>query len=69
MGVTTLIAQIFLTLGLHMEAAGRAMSIGYPQVVFAFICGAMEFGTIPDLWSIVGAGAIVGGVLVIARNR
>ena len=68
-GVTTLFAQIFLTLGLHREAAGRAMSIGYLQVVFAFIWGALVFGTIPDLWSLVGAGAIVGSVLLIARNR
>lgn len=68
-GVTTLIAQIFLTLGLHREAAGRAMSIGYLQVVFAFIWGAMVFGTIPDLWSLIGAAAIVGSVLLIARKR
>lgn len=68
-GITTLVAQIFLTLGLHREAAGRAMSIGYLQVVFAFIWGVMVFGTIPDLWSLVGAAAIVGSVLLIARNR
>jgi len=48
-GITTLVAQIFLTLGLHKEDAGRAMSIGYVQVVFAFIWGAVVFGTIPDL--------------------
>ncbi len=68
-GITTLIAQIFMTLGLHKEAAGRAMSIGYLQVVFAFIWGALAFGTIPDLWSLIGAGAIVGSVFLIARNR
>ena len=68
-GITTLAAQIFLTLGLHREAAGRAMSIGYLQVVFAFIWGALVFGTIPDLWSIVGAAAIVGSVFLIARTR
>ncbi len=67
-GITTLIAQIFLTLGLHKEAAGRAMSIGYLQVVFAFIWGALVFGAIPDLWSLLGAGAIVGSVLLIARQ-
>lgn len=67
-GITTLVAQIFLTLGLHEEATGRAMSIGYVQVVFAFIWGAVVFGTIPDMWSIVGAGAIVWCALLIARN-
>ncbi len=68
-GVTTLVAQILLTLGLHREAAGRAMSIGYLQVVFAFIWGAMVFGTIPDAWSLAGAAVIVGSVLLIARKR
>lgn len=68
-GVTTLIAQIFMTMGLHREQAGRAMSVGYLQVVFAFIWGAMVFGTLPDLWSLLGATVIVGSVLLIARQR
>ncbi|NNF57947.1 MAG: DMT family transporter [Rhodothermaceae bacterium] len=68
-GVTTLIAQIFLTKGLHLEQAGRAMSIGYLQVVFAFVWGALVFGTLPDWWSLMGAVAIVGSVLLIARQR
>ena len=67
-GVTTQIAQIFLTHGLHLEKAGRAVSVGYLQVVFAFIWGAIVFGTLPNAQSIVGAVLIVGSVLLIARR-
>ena len=67
-GVTTQAAQIFLTRGLHLEKAGRAVSVGYLQVVFAFIWGAIVFGTLPDFQSIVGAVLIVGSVLLIARR-
>lgn len=68
-GATTLVAQIFLTKGLHLEPAGRAMSVGYLQVVFAFGWGALVFGTVPDTWSLGGAVAIVLSVLLIAWQR
>ncbi|MEM1042094.1 MAG: DMT family transporter [Bacteroidota bacterium] len=68
-GATTLVAQIFLTHGLHLEQAGRAMSIGYLQVVFAFVWGLFVFGNVPDGWSLGGAALIVGSVLLIARQR
>lgn len=67
--VSTLLAQICLTKGLHLEQAGRAISVGYLQVVFAFIWGALVFGDLPDALSLVGAAAIVGSVLLIARRR
>lgn len=68
-GLSTQLGQICLTQGLHREKAGRAISIGYLQVVFAFIWGALVFGTVPDLQSIAGAVLIVGSVLLIARKR
>ena len=67
--VTTLLAQIYLTKGLHLEQAGRAISVGYLQVVFAFVWGALVFGDLPDLLSLVGAAAIVGSVFLIARQK
>ena len=67
-GATTQVAQIFLTKGLHLEPAGRAMSVGYLQVVCAFGWGALVFGTLPSAMSLVGAGAIVGSILLIARR-
>jgi drug/metabolite transporter (DMT)-like permease len=68
-GVSTLLGQIALTRGLHLEKAGRAMSVGYLQVVFAFAWGALVFGTVPDLWSALGAALIVGSVLLVMRER
>lgn len=68
-GVTTQIAQVYLTKGLHLEAAGRATSVGYLQIVFAFIWGMLFFGDIPTLWNLAGAVVIVAGVLVVARAR
>jgi drug/metabolite transporter (DMT)-like permease len=68
-GISTQAGQLFLTRGLHLEQAGRAVSVGYLQVVFAFVWGAIFFGTIPGLQSVVGAVLIVGSVLLIARRR
>ncbi len=68
-GLTTQLGQICLTRGLHLEKAGRAISVGYLQVVFAFVWGALVFGTVPDLQSLAGAVLIVGSVLLIARRR
>ena len=68
-GISTLLGQIGLTRGLHLERAGRAVSVGYLQVAFAFVWGALVFGTVPDLQSLAGAVLIVGSVLLIARKR
>lgn len=68
-GATTQFGQICLTRGLHLEQAGRAVSVGYLQVVFAFVWGALVFGDVPDALSLLGAAAIVGSVLLIARQR
>ncbi len=67
-GAATQTAQVFLTRGLHLEAAGRATAVGYLQIVFAFGWGALVFGTRPDVWSLLGAAVIVGGVLAVARR-
>ena len=68
-GLTTQFGQIGLTRGLHLEKAGRAVAVGYLQVVFAFVWGAVVFGTLPDLQSLAGAVLIVGSVLLIARRQ
>ncbi|MEM8601258.1 MAG: DMT family transporter [Bacteroidota bacterium] len=68
-GVMTHIAQVCLTRGLHLEAAGRASAVGYLQVVFAFVWGLLFFGTIPDALTLLGAGIVVGGVLLVVRSR
>jgi drug/metabolite transporter (DMT)-like permease len=56
-GVVTQVAQVFMTRGLREEAAGRAMAVGYMQIVFAALWGLVFFAEFPDLWG--GAGALV----------
>lgn len=67
-GGATQLGQLALTRGLHLEEAGRAMSVGYLQVVFAFAWGALVFGTVPDAWSLLGAALIVASVLAVMRR-
>jgi drug/metabolite transporter (DMT)-like permease len=67
-GAVTLLGQIALTRGLHLEKAGRAVSVGYLQVVFAFGWGALFLGHLPDAWSLLGAALIVGSVLLVMRR-
>ncbi|MDX1419999.1 MAG: DMT family transporter [Rubricoccaceae bacterium] len=67
-GATTQLAQLALTRGLHLEPAGRAMSVGYLQVVFAFGWGVLVFGTVPGPASLLGAALIVGSVLLVLRR-
>lgn len=66
-GVTTQLGQVWLTHGLREERAGRAMTVGYLQVLFAAIWGALFFGEIPGWLSLAGALLIVGGTLLVAR--
>jgi drug/metabolite transporter (DMT)-like permease len=68
-GVTTQIAQVFLTHGLREERAGRAMAVAYMQIVFAALWGALFFAEFPDLWGLAGAVLIVAGTAGIARSR
>jgi drug/metabolite transporter (DMT)-like permease len=65
-GVVTLLAQISLTQGLHRERAGKAVSIGYAQVVFAGIWGLIFFGDKPNGLSLAGAALILVGLLMVA---
>jgi drug/metabolite transporter (DMT)-like permease len=66
-GVTTQIGQVFLTLGLSLERAGKATSVGYLQVVFALLWQMFLFDDAPPLTSIAGAALIVGGTLAVAH--
>ncbi len=65
-GLTTQIGQVFLTLGLSIERAGRATSVGYLQVIFAMIWQSVVFGDLPNATSVAGAGLIVTGTLLVA---
>jgi drug/metabolite transporter (DMT)-like permease len=69
-GVTTQAAQICLTRGLSLIPAGRAITIGYAQILFAGLWGALFFFEYPDLWTVVGACLVVLGTAIVSiRGR
>jgi drug/metabolite transporter (DMT)-like permease len=67
-GVATQIAQLTMTEGLRRERAGRATAIGYLQVAFAVGWGAVLFDELPSVWTVLGAGLIVGSTLLVAAR-
>ena len=68
-GITTQIAQVYMTRGLQLEPTGRATAVGYLQIVFAAVWGALLLGERPDRWSALGALVIVGGTLLVSFGR
>ncbi|MFQ5570617.1 MAG: DMT family transporter [Rhodothermales bacterium] len=68
-GICTQIAQVYLTKGLHLEKAGRAMSMSYVQIVFAALWGFFFFQEVLDPLSLFGAVLVVAGTLLVARRR
>jgi drug/metabolite transporter (DMT)-like permease len=68
-GLTTLFGQVFLTLGLQRERAGPATTIGYVQIVFASVWGALVFGDLPMPATLLGAAVIVASTVLLARLR
>lgn len=68
-GLTTQIAQVYMTRGLHLEKAGRAMSVTYLQIVFAFMWGVLLFDEVPSLLSCLGAVIILASAIFVSRSR
>lgn len=65
-GLATQVGQVFMTMALAIERAGRVTSIGYIQVAFAMIWQWVIFDSPPTAWTIAGATLIVAGTTVIA---
>ncbi|MBI4955141.1 MAG: DMT family transporter [Myxococcales bacterium] len=68
-GVLTQLAQVHMTRGLHLEQAGRATSVGYLQVVFAYVWGIALFEELPTAVGVVGALCVLAGTFALARRR
>lgn len=66
-GLATHAAQVRMTQGLQLEAAGRASSMTYLQVVFAFVWGTLFFGEVPTVTAIAGATIVLFATLWVAR--
>jgi drug/metabolite transporter (DMT)-like permease len=57
-GVTTQIAQVFMTKAIVREPAGRATAVSYLQVAFAYAWGLLFFGERPNALGLVGAAIV-----------
>ena len=68
-GLATFFGQVTLTLGLQRERAGPATAIGYLQIVFAAIWGALVFGDAVRLTTTCGAAVVVACTLLLAHLR
>ena len=66
---TTQFGQVFLTMGLAIERAGRATTINYLQVALAMVWQVAVFGEAVTPWTIAGASLILGGTLLTAQVR
>jgi len=68
-GITTQVAQMFMTRGLQLERTARATTVGYLQIVFAVAWGALILGERPTVWTLAGALVIIGSTLGVAWVR
>jgi drug/metabolite transporter (DMT)-like permease len=68
-GISTQIAQIFLTKGLTREPAGRAMAVGYSQILFVTIWGMIFFGEYLDHWGTLGSLLVIVGTLAVGLGK
>lgn len=65
-GVSTHIAQVWMTRGLQLERAGKATAVGYLQIVLAGFWGLLFLGEWPDGWFVLGTVLIVASTLGLA---
>lgn len=68
-GVATQLGQIFMTIGLRKEKAGRATAASYLAVAFSALWGFAFFGEIPSAWLVAGALLIVASTVALSRIR
>lgn len=68
-GVSEQIGQVRLTQGLALEPAGRAITMTYLQVVFAFIWGIALFREVPSALALLGAGVVFASTVWVATKR
>ncbi len=68
-GASTQLAQTFITRGLQAESAVRATTVGYLQIVFAGMWGALLLAERPSAWTLSGATIIVASALTLALGR
>jgi hypothetical protein len=68
-GVFGFFAQILMTIGFQIEAAGRASLGIYSKVIFTLILERVMFGTTPGLLSILGTCLILGSAIYVTATK
>lgn len=66
-GAATQGGQVFVTQALKTEKAGRAMAVGYLQIVLAALWGLLFFREVPDGWTLFGATVIIASTFLLSR--
>ncbi len=67
-GASTQLAQVFVTMGLSLERAGRATAVGYLQVCFAMVWQLAVFGVAPSTSTLAGAALIIASTLAVSTD-
>lgn len=67
-GITTFIAQVFLTKSLHFEKAARATNVSYVSIVFSSMFGLLFWSELPDWRTAIGAMLVIIAIVQIARE-
>ena len=68
-GTFGFIAQILMTMGYQIQAAGSASMGMYSQVIFGVILERLVFGTVPTILSILGTCLILSSVLCVTMTK
>lgn len=66
-GVATQLGQVFMTIGLRKEKAGRATAASYLAVAFSAAWGFLFYGEVPTVWLAAGALIIVASTVALSR--
>lgn len=71
-GVFTQVGQVFMTKAFHAENIAVVSIVRYLGIIYALSFGFLFFGETYSLWSLVGMGLVIGGVianLMVTRRK
>lgn len=69
LGFSGFFLQLFLTLGIQKEKAGRASLVSYTQMIFALLWDIFLYHHMPSLWSFLGMFIIFGSTLYVFKLK
>ncbi|QIG46705.1 DMT family transporter [Nordella sp. HKS 07] len=69
LGFTFGLAQIFTIRAFALAPANRLAPFSYAQIIGAVLFGIVVFGAVPDIWTVLGIGMIIGAGIYVMRSR